>query len=60
MYSEKYQASLEAVAQKRAANVAMEPQRMTAEQKETLLKTYHPDYREDQSSVLEIGPNKGD
>ena len=60
MYSEKYQASLEAVAQKRAANVAMEPQRMTAEQKETLLKTYHPDYREDQFSVLEIGPNKGD
>ena len=60
MYSEKYQASLEAVAAKRAENVAMEPARMTAEQKETLLKTYHPDYREDQFSVLEIGPNKGD
>ena len=60
MYSEKYQASLEAVAAKRAENIAMEPVRMTAEQKETLLKTYHPDYREDQFSVLEIGPNKGD
>lgn len=33
--------------------------RMTAEQKETLLETYHPDYRKDQFSVLEIGPNKG-
>ena len=60
MYSEKYQASLEAVAAKRAENIAMEPVRMTAEQKETLLKTYHPDYKEDQFSVLEIGPNKGD
>ena len=59
MYSEKYQASLEIVAAKRAENIAMEPARMTAEQKETLLKTYHPDYREDQFSVLEIGPNKG-
>ena len=34
--------------------------RMTAEQKETLLETYHPDYRKDQFSVLEIGPNKGE
>jgi len=38
----------------------MEPARMTAEQKETLLKTYHPDYREDQFSTLKVGPNKGD
>ena len=44
MYSEKYQDSLAAVAAKRAENIAMEPARMTAEQKETLLKTYHPDY----------------
>ena len=39
MYSEQYRASLEAVAKKRAENVALEPVRMTAEQKESLLKT---------------------
>ncbi len=60
MYSEKYQESLAAVAAARAANLAMEPARMTAEQKETLLKTYHPDYKEEEFSVLAIGPNKGD
>ncbi len=60
MYSEKYQESLAAVAAAREANIAMEPARMTAEQKETLLKTYHPDYKEDQFSTLAIGPNKGD
>ena len=60
MYSEKYQESLAAVAAAREKNIALEPVRMTAEQKETLLKTYHPDYREDQFSVLSIGPNKGD
>ncbi len=60
MYSEKYQESLAAVAAARAENIAMEPARMTAQQKETLLKTYHPDYKEEEFSVLTIGPNKGD
>ena len=60
MYAEKYQASLEKVAQKRAENIALEPARMTAEQKETLLKTYHPDYKESEFSTLKVGPNKGD
>ena len=59
MYSEKYQESLKAVASARAENIALEPRRMTAEEKETLLKTYHPDYREDQFSTLKVGPNKG-
>ena len=60
MYAEKYQASLEKVAAKREANIALEPARMTAEQKETLLKTYHPDYKEAEFSTLRVGPNKGD
>ncbi len=60
MYAEKYQASLEKVAAKRAENIALEPARMTAEQKETLLKTYHPDYKESEFSTLKVGPNKGD
>ncbi len=60
MYAEKYQASLEKVAAKREANIALEPARMTAEQKETLLKTYHPDYKESEFSTLKVGPNKGE
>ncbi len=34
--------------------------KMTLEECEELLETYHPDYRTDQFSVLEIGPNKGE
>lgn len=33
---------------------------MTAEQKDEVLKTYHPDYIESQFEDLKIGPNKGD
>ena len=60
MYSEKFAKSLSAVEAAREANIAYEPQRMTAEQKETLLAAYHPDYKQDEFDVLKIGPNKGD
>ena len=38
------QASAEKVAAARAENVKLDPRRMTAEEKDQLLKTYHPDY----------------
>ncbi|MBR6557448.1 MAG: FAD-binding protein [Clostridia bacterium] len=60
MYSEKYQESLAAVSAARTKNIAMEPERMTAKQKEDLLAAYHPDYKASEFSVLKIGPNKGD
>ena len=60
MYSEKFQQSIAAVEAAREKNIAYEPARMTAQQKEDLLAAYHPDYRQDQFSVLQIGPNKGD
>ncbi len=60
MYSEKYQESLAAVEAARAKNIALEPERMTAKQKEDLLAAYHPDYKVSEFSVLQIGPNKGD
>ena len=60
MYSEKYQESLAAVSAARAKNIAMEPERMTAKQKEDLLAAYHPDYKVSEFSTLKIGPNKGD
>ncbi|MBQ3066255.1 MAG: FAD-dependent oxidoreductase [Clostridia bacterium] len=60
MYPKQYETSLHAVEAAREANLAYTPARMTAQEKEQLLATYHPDYREDEFSVLPIGPNKGD
>ena len=60
MYSEKFTESLKLVEAQRDKNTSYEPERMTAQQKEDLLKAFHPDYREDQFEELKIGPNKGD
>ena len=48
------------VAEKRAENASLEPRRMTAEEKDTLLATFHPDYKQDEFTVLSAGVNKGD
>ena len=60
MYSQEFQKSIKAVEAAREANIAYEPARMTAKEKEDLLAAYHPDYKKDQFSTLKIGPNKGD
>ena len=60
MYGKEFEASLKAVEAAREANIAYEPARMTAEQKETLLATYHPDYKKDEFAELKVGPNKGE
>ena len=60
MYSENFQASLAAVEAAREKNIALEPARMTAKQKEDLLAAYHPDYKQEEFAVLQISPNKGD
>ena len=53
-------ASAEKVAAARAENVKLDPRRMTAEEKEQLLKAYHPDYRTETFEVLKAGPNQGE
>lgn len=61
MYSDlTMQESIKKVEAARAENVKLDPRRMTAEEKEQLLATYHPDYKQDQFAVLQMGPNKGD
>ena len=60
MYSEQFKESLGLVEAAREKNISMEPTRMTAEQKENVLASFHPDYKVDEFAVLEIGPNKGD
>ena len=60
MYSEQFKESLALVEAAREKNIALEPVRMTAEQKEQVLSTFHPDYKADEFEVLTVGPNKGD
>ena len=60
MYSEQFKESLALVEAAREKNITLEPTRMTAEQKETVLASFHPDYKVDEFSVLSIGANKGD
>ncbi len=60
MYSEKFQESLRAVEAAREKNIALEPERMSAKQKEDLLAEYHPDYKQNEFVTLKIGPNKGE
>ena len=53
-------ASLKKVEANRQANAVMEPRRMTAEEKDQLLATYHPDYIPSEFECLKVGPNKGE
>ena len=60
MYSDQFKESLALVEAAREKNIALDPVRMTAEQKENVLSSFHPDYKVDEFAVLKIGPNKGD
>ena len=60
MYSKEFEESLKAVEAARKANIAYEPKRMTAQEKDDLLAAYHPDYKKSEFSELKIGPNKGE
>ena len=60
MYSQEFQESLKAVEAARKENIAYEPKRMTAKEKDDLLAAYHPDYKKSEFSELRIGPNKGE
>ena len=60
MYPESFQESIRKVEANRATNAAMTPRRMTAEEKDALLKEFHPDYRENEFELLKVGPNAGD
>ena len=60
MYTGEMLESMKKVEANREANTAFEPRRMTADEKDILLKTYHPDYRTEEFSTLEVGVNKCD
>ena len=60
MYQKEMTESLLKVEKARKANTEFEPRRMTAEEKDSLLATFHPDYKQTEFEVLRIGPNKGE
>ena len=60
MYSEHLKKSLALAHAAREKNIALVPERMSAEQKEKLLTAFHPDYKDDEFETLTVGPNRGD
>ncbi len=60
MYTAEMLESIKKVEATRAQRLGVEPRRMTAEEKEELLKKFHPDYREDGFQEIKVGPNKGE
>lgn len=60
MYPESFKRSLELVEKNRETNIALQPERMSCEQKHQLLTAFHPDYKQDGFDTLKIGVNKGD
>lgn len=60
MFTAEMLESIKKVEATRAQRMQTEPKRMTAEEKETLLKAYHPDYRTEGFAELLSGPNKGE
>ena len=59
MFTPEMLESVKKVEATRAERMKTEPRRMTAEEKDTLLKAFHPDYRADGFAEIKIGPNKG-
>ncbi len=66
MYPEYMTESLKLVEQTRPKRLALERSGkpvfppMTAEERETVLNRFHPDYRKESRRVIRIGPNKGE
>ena len=52
--------SIKKVEATRPQRVGVEPRRMTAEEKDALLKEFHPDYKDGALATIEVGPNKGE
>ncbi len=60
MFSEEMLESIKKVEATRSERIGFEPKRMTADEKEALLKEFHPDYKTNGFVNLVVGPNKGD
>lgn len=59
MFTDEMRKSIKKVEATRKERMKNEPGRMSAEEKESLLKHYHPDFKEEGFCDIQIGPNKG-
>ena len=60
MFTQEMLDSIKKVEATRSERIGVEPKRMTADEKEALLKKFHPDYKTEGFENLQVGPNKGD
>ena len=60
VFTEEMLASMRKVEAARESNIALEPRRMDADEKDALLKKYHPDYRETGFTTIRAGANRGE
>ena len=59
LYTDEIVESMKKVESARNFNTIFEPERMAADEKETVLASFHPDYKIEEFEELEVGPNKG-
>ena len=59
-YPENMMESIKKVEASRQARMATEPRRLTADEKDNLLKEFHPDYKPEAFAEIKVGPNKGE
>ena len=59
-YPENMMESIKKVESTRAERMATEPRRLTADEKDALLREFHPDYNPDAFAEIKVGPNKGE
>ncbi len=59
MFTPEMMESVKKVEATREERMRTEPKRMTAKEKDDLLKDFHPDYKEEAFDEIKIGPNKG-
>ncbi|MGN0803219.1 MAG: FAD-binding protein, partial [Candidatus Faecivicinus sp.] len=60
IYTPEMLESMKKVEAAREKNIALEPRRMTAEEKDKLLAEYHPDYKDEGFTTIKVGTNKGE
>ena len=58
MFTPEMMESVKKVEATRAARLGVEPRRMSADEKDALLKAFHPDYKEDAFAEIKVGPNR--
>ncbi len=60
MYTPEMLESIKKVEATRGERIGANLRRMTAEEKDAVLKAFHPDYKDEGFTTLKVGPNKGE